>query len=171
MAYRTERQWWYGNKVEGLGKWISLCLAHSIYLFNVRTDSVCSRVVPANSSFKMLARFLPLLMRMHNEYLNNPDQLFNFIINFYSREPSGNHSSRSGTTNTIWKRDRVEVSRTFLSRTFQRFNRYESCAARMNCKRFIGLQSCGLLLCLWISSVRKTAKFNGPIASMHEKSK
>ena len=28
---------------------------------------------------------------MHNEYLNNPDQLFNFMIIFYSREPSGNH--------------------------------------------------------------------------------
>ena len=77
---------------------------HCIRALNVRTDSVCSCVVPANSSFKMFARFQPLLMRMHNEYLNNPDQLFNFIINYYSREPTGNHIYRSGTTNTIWKR-------------------------------------------------------------------
>ena len=61
---------------------------------NARTYSVCFRVVPAYSSSKMFAQFLP---RMHNEYLNNP----NFIIIFYSRELSGNHSSRSGTTNAI----------------------------------------------------------------------
>ena len=73
---------------------------HCVCTLNVRTDSVRSCMVPANS-FKTFARFLPLLMRMHNEYLNNPDQLFNFIINYYSREPTGNHSSRSGTTNTI----------------------------------------------------------------------
>ena len=52
-----------------------------LLLVNVRTDSVPSCVVPANSSFKMFARFLPLLMRMYNEYLNNSDQLFNFIMN------------------------------------------------------------------------------------------
>ena len=47
-------------------------------------------MVPANN----VCTILPLLMRLHNEYLNNPDQLLKFIINFYSREPQfplGNH--------------------------------------------------------------------------------
>ena len=43
---------------------------------------------PQIDTSKMFARFLP---RMYNEYLNNPDQLFNLTIIFYSQEPGGNH--------------------------------------------------------------------------------
>eukprot|EP00731_Ephydatia_muelleri_P022914 Em0015g497a len=58
-----------------------------------------------------------------------------FGHNVYRSAPQTTHiSSKVRYVGTVRNGDRVEVSRTFLSRTFQRFNRYEGCAARMNCK-------------------------------------